>query len=193
MTQISPITPQMKVADLLEAYPELEAVLVDLAPAFKRLKDPVLRRTVAKLTTLETASGIAGISPRELVAALRQAAGQAGDESGGPTDARSAVSGVVEGPAPAWFDAGRVRETMDADLVLLGDEVPLTVVSQRARALLGGDILRVAASFEPFPLAEALLKQGYRIFTPKGESSAFELFVAAGDDASPTSGERGGG
>ena len=127
------------------------------------------------------------------MAALRQAAGQAGDGSEGPTGARSAVSEVVGGPAPAWLDAGRVRETVDADLVLLGDEVPLTVVSQRARALSGGDILRVAASFEPSPRAEALLRQGYRIFTRERESGAFELFVAAGDDASPPSSEGGDG
>lgn len=41
------ITPSTKVAELLAAYPELEAVLIGMAPPFKKLKNPVLRRSVA--------------------------------------------------------------------------------------------------------------------------------------------------
>jgi len=42
------ITPQIKVAELLETYPQLEEVLIDLSPTFKKLKNPVLRRTIAR-------------------------------------------------------------------------------------------------------------------------------------------------
>ncbi|HOK52235.1 MAG TPA: DUF1858 domain-containing protein [Bacteroidales bacterium] len=42
-----PITPQTKVGELLEAYPQLEAKLLELSPKFGHLKNPVLRRTVA--------------------------------------------------------------------------------------------------------------------------------------------------
>ena len=34
-----PITPQTKVAELLDAYPELEDVLVEMAPPFKKLRN----------------------------------------------------------------------------------------------------------------------------------------------------------
>ncbi|MFI4941789.1 MAG: DUF1858 domain-containing protein [Burkholderiales bacterium] len=47
------ITPATKVADLLESWPELEEVLIAQAPAFRRLRNPVLRRTVARVATLE--------------------------------------------------------------------------------------------------------------------------------------------
>ena len=46
------ITPKTKVLELIETYPELEDVLIEYAPAFKNLKNPVLRRTVAKIATL---------------------------------------------------------------------------------------------------------------------------------------------
>jgi hypothetical protein len=65
----------MKVAELLEAWPELEEVLIRLAPAFRRLKNPVLRRTVARVATLEQAAGVGGVAVRDLVGALRRAAG----------------------------------------------------------------------------------------------------------------------
>ena len=57
-----PITPATKVAELLESWPELEEALVAQAPAFRRLKNPVLRRTVARVATLEQAAGVGGIA-----------------------------------------------------------------------------------------------------------------------------------
>ncbi|MCP4310925.1 MAG: DUF1858 domain-containing protein, partial [Bacteroidetes bacterium] len=34
------ITPKTRVGELLDAYPELEQVLMGLSPAFKKLKNP---------------------------------------------------------------------------------------------------------------------------------------------------------
>lgn len=47
------ITPKTRVGDLLEVYPSLEPVLMDLAPVFKKLQNPVLRRTVGKVAGQE--------------------------------------------------------------------------------------------------------------------------------------------
>ncbi len=79
------ISPETKVGDLLDAYPEAEAALIAIAPKFKALKNPVLRRTVAKVATLEQAARVADMPVNELVRSLRQALGQdAGEiESGG--------------------------------------------------------------------------------------------------------------
>lgn len=71
-----PIHPETKVGALLDAYPELEAVLISIAPAFEKLRNPILRRTVAKVATLEQAARIGGVRVRDLVNQLRQAAGQ---------------------------------------------------------------------------------------------------------------------
>jgi hypothetical protein len=45
------ITPQTKVGELLDAYPELESILFELSPAFAKLKNPILRKTVARIAT----------------------------------------------------------------------------------------------------------------------------------------------
>ncbi|HSM51463.1 MAG TPA: DUF1858 domain-containing protein, partial [Thermoanaerobaculia bacterium] len=67
------ITPQTKVLALLEAYPRLEEVLIGYVPAFQKLKNPILRRTVAKVATLSQAARIGGIAAPDLVRALRRA------------------------------------------------------------------------------------------------------------------------
>ena len=70
-----PITPETKVAKLLEAYPDLEEVLIGLAPAFGKLRNPVLRKSVAKVATLRQAAKVGGISLAEMINALREKAG----------------------------------------------------------------------------------------------------------------------
>ena len=47
------ISPKTKVGELLDAYPELENVLMAMSPAFEKLKNPILRKTVAKVATLQ--------------------------------------------------------------------------------------------------------------------------------------------
>ncbi|MDH3814086.1 MAG: DUF1858 domain-containing protein, partial [Acidobacteriota bacterium] len=65
------IGPETRVAELLEAHPEAEEVLIGIAPQFKALKNPVLRRTVARVATLEQAAKVAGLRARDLVLQLR--------------------------------------------------------------------------------------------------------------------------
>lgn len=52
------INPKTKVLKLIETYPELEEVLIGYVPAFQKLKNPILRNTVAKITTLQQAASI---------------------------------------------------------------------------------------------------------------------------------------
>ena len=68
------ITPKTKIYDLLEAYPELEEKLVEAAPQFRKLKNPMLRKTIARVTTLGQAAIIGGVKVEQLINKLREAA-----------------------------------------------------------------------------------------------------------------------
>jgi hypothetical protein len=61
-----PILPSTKVAALLERYPELEDVLIGLAPPFKKLKNPLLRKGVAKVASLKHAAAVGGMPVNDL-------------------------------------------------------------------------------------------------------------------------------
>src|SRR5688572_14479827 len=69
------ITPAMTVADVLARHPQTLAVFVAQHPAFARLRSPVLRRTLARLVTVDQAASIAHIDAGMLVAALNVACG----------------------------------------------------------------------------------------------------------------------
>jgi len=61
------ITRETKVHDLLEAYPYLLGYLADLRPEFGKLRNPVLRNTVARVASLETVAEMGGMDVGELL------------------------------------------------------------------------------------------------------------------------------
>jgi hypothetical protein len=168
-----PITPETKVAHLLDAYPQLEQVLVDAAPAFSKLANPVLRRTIARVTTLARAAEVAHIPVRELVGRLREAAGFGSDNSETTTDFEDTAED--EGPVP-WVDAARVRWTVDADTLLEAGQEPISEVVRRAETLDGDDLGLIRSSFRPAPLIELLESRGFRTAAVRSEDS-FATFI----------------
>ena len=164
MTALS-INAQTKIGELLDAYPQLEETLLELSPTFAKLKNPILRRTVARIATLEQAARMAGLSPQNLVARLREAAGP----PSGAVEIAADGAATAAQPAPGWIVAGRVVETIDADTMLESGEHPLGHLARGADKLGPGELICVQSSFRPVPLVETLAQRGVEgCITDKG-------------------------
>lgn len=151
------INPETRVGALLEAYPQLEQTLIECAPAFARLKNPILRRTVARVATLEQAARIGGISVRELVRRLREAAGQ------DTPDAARGDELAGDGPAPDWVRPDRIRARFDADVMLAAGEHPIGRLRRSVAALAPGDLAELVSSFRPQPLIDTFRRAGFEV------------------------------
>lgn len=148
---------QTCVGPLLDAHPELEEVLHGLSPAFARLKNPVLRATLARFATLEHAARVSGVPLPQLVGTLRGALGQA------PGLLSEGASPSALQPAwPAWFDEARVVETLDVAALLAQGTHPLALVRRLLAEHPEGAILRLTSPFEPAPLLEHAREEGWR-------------------------------
>lgn len=167
MTSRPPITPDTKVGDLLSSYPELEAVLVAQAPAFANLKNPILRRTVAKVATLAQAARVGGVDVRELVRTLRAAAGLQDDAV-----SAAAAEDTTSSP-PAWFREDLVVARVDADQLLARGEHPLGEVTRAAQSLEGAQIVTLESGFLPAPLIDAFRARGYEVAACETAPSRF--------------------
>jgi hypothetical protein len=165
-----PITPETKVGALLEAHPELEERLIELAPAFKKLKNPVLRRTVAKVATLAQAARVAGLNARELVTALREAAGQQPLGEVGPEASETA------GQHP-WIQSLQVVARIDAEQVLAAGTNPLQAVNAQLSSLGADEALAVTSSFVPVPLIDAVAARGFVCHTRTADGSTETLIA----------------
>lgn len=158
-----------KVGEMLEHYPHLEEKLIELAPAFKKLKNPVLRKTIAKVTSLEQASKVGGISVEKLVNTMRKEVGQ--DMLAG---IRSA--GNDEPAAPGWFDQNSIVKTLDARPLIESGEQPLSTIIEEAKSLSSGEIIEVISPFLPAPLIDQLSKMGFSHWSKKENQDLYRNF-----------------
>jgi uncharacterized protein (DUF2249 family) len=150
------ITPKTKIYDLLEAYPQLEDVLIGEAPPFRKLKNPVLRKTIARVTTLSQAAVIGGLKVEELVIKLRREIGQ--EEVAG----LEAEEGKINTVKPDWFDSSRVVTSLDVRENLDRGEHPIHEVMSAIKKLKENEVLKVVAPFIPAPMIEKTLSLGYK-------------------------------
>lgn len=151
------ITPQTKVGQLLTAYLEVEEVLISIAPAFKKLRNPVLLRTVARVTSLAQAARVGGVSVTDLVQRLRRAVGQADFD----TASEETESGGDFKPAPDWFDSDKVTKSFDARPMIDAGEQPIGRVLGDLDKLPDGEIYELITPFAPAPLIDKAVTRGF--------------------------------
>lgn len=165
------ITPETRIGKLLDCYPQLEEVLLQMSPAFAKLRNPLLRRTVAKVATLQQVAKIGDVSLVTLVNTLREAVGQ-----GTVTDLKQETA--QPGEAPAWFRKEAVVESLDVTPLIEAGEHPLERVVSRVRQLQPGEIFELIAGFVPEPLLDIVRKQGFVVWTTRDENARYRNYIA---------------
>ena len=167
-TERAPIGPDLKVSELLRLYPDLEDTLVSLSPEFRRLKNPVLRRTVAKLASLRQVAKLGGVPLGTLIGTLRTAAGQA---EGPP------VEEAAEGERPDWATAEGVTSRFDARALIEDGGHPLERVMSDLARLQPGEVYELVAPFAPEPLKDVAAKQGFESFSVEDGPSVVRTYL----------------
>lgn len=167
------ITPRTKIYDLLEAYPQLEEVLISLAPEFRRLKNPVLRKTIARVASISQAAVIGGLNVEQLVNQLREKVGQGSIEQFEASGSRYVTS------CPEWFRKESVVKAIDISEMLNRGEQPVHEVLSSIKALREGEILEILAPFVPAPLLDKSLSLGCRHWLEKRGEGDFRVYFSS--------------
>lgn len=155
----APITPETRVGELLDAYPELEEVLLEMSPSFAKLRNPVLRKTVAKVTTLSQAARVGSVPIERMINGLRTAAGI--EDPLEVTDTK----GQQPSGEPSWYDLARVTHRLDVRPVLERGEKPVGLVISALKSLQPGEIYELTAPFLPAPLIDMAKEKGYEAWS----------------------------
>jgi len=164
------IAPQTIVADLLNAYPELEDKLIEIAPVFKKLKNPVLRKTIAKVTSLKQAATIGNVALPTLINELRKVVGQ---ELLVKSEEQS--SAIVE--KPGWVIEENIKLTYDAREDLENGVHPVSKVVKDIETISGDEIYLLITPFIPLPLIDIVNKKGFAAHSEKTEENKFSTFI----------------
>ncbi len=165
------ITPKTKVLQLIEAYPQLEAVLIGFVPVFKKLQNPVLRRTVARIATLQQAAAIGNVTIEDLINKLRAEIGQdLFNQKENP---------MYNTEKPGWFKENLIAAELDARPMLAAGEHPVNQVIADLKSLEKGKIYKLTASFLPAPLIDKATSLNFNHWVTKNGDDSFAIYFSA--------------
>ncbi len=169
------IRPSTKVAQLLDAYPELEDVLIEMAPPFKKLKNPLLRKSIAKVASLQQAAIAGRLDLSSMINQLRQAVGQA------PIEATEAPK-VKDyfGTAPDWFVKSCVVNSID-DRAGDSDEMAITRIVKAMKDLTEHEVVELTTTFLPAPGIDVARARGLLTWTVQEQAELFRTFFTRSD------------
>lgn len=169
MTKTMDITPDTKIGPLLDAYPQLEDVLLSMSPSFAKLKNPMLRRTVGKVATIKQVAKVGNLPLGKLVNDLRTAVGQ------GQIDV-STDGSTGAAPRPGWMEENSVVDTFDARPMIEAGEQPLGHVFAGLNKLKAGEIYKLTTPFIPGPIIDMATRKGFKSWTVHEGMETFQTY-----------------
>jgi len=164
------ITPDTKINTLLESYPQLEDTFMNISPNFEKLRNPFLRKTIAKVTTLRQAAIVGNVSLSELINTLRNKVGledillnQNKEES--------------LNEAPEWLIDEYIKIEYNAEPDLAQGIHPVQKVTKEMESLNPSDIYLLITPFVPAPLIDLMNNKGYKVYTKKSSNSEILTYI----------------
>jgi hypothetical protein len=149
------ISPKTKVLQLIETYPELE---------------DILRKTVAKIATLQQAASIGNVKVGDLINHLRQEVGQElmTSEINNPYNTRQ----------PDWFNEANIVQELDVREMLAAGEHPVNQVMADLKKLPENTIYKMIAPFLPAPLIDKASSIEVKHWVVKEKEDLFIIYFS---------------
>ncbi len=163
------ITPELKISELLDNFPQAEEVLISIAPAFKKLQNPFLRKTIARVTTLRQASVVGNVSLGEIINKLCVAAGQ--------NVLEISENNSTSTSKPEWITSGKIVITYNAVEDLNNGLHPINKVTKETSILGVGEIYELITPFIPKPLLDILEQKGYNTYSENVSENLYKTFI----------------
>lgn len=169
------INPSTKVYDLLNTYPELEETLIGIAPPFKKLRNPILRKSIGKIATLKNISSVGNIPLKELINKIKKAVGQ-------PESVDSYEDEDYFKEKPDWFSVDKIAISINEEQLKNKDQMTLVVILKAAKDLKEGDIIELVTTFLPAPGIDTMKSKGYSVWTVKEEDNLIKSYFLKSTD-----------
>ncbi len=159
-----------KIYDLLKEYPFLEDELIKINPKFKKLKNPVLRRTIARIAGIKQAAIVGGMEPLDLLNKIRRLVGKEEIENIEDNGQKEEES------FPIWATK-EPKAIVSGNKLLDEGENPLSYINKILKDFNKGDVLLLETDFKPAPLIDEFLKRGYEVFSAKESEDKFLTYI----------------
>ena len=154
------IVPHTKVGDLLDEYPQLENTLLKLSPTFSKLKNPIIRKTIGKVATLQQVAVVGNLKIDVLINALRKEIGQEELNLGAEGFNSSSHK-------PVWFEQKKITTSLNVTENINKGESPMGIILEKVKTLENGKIMELITPFVPAPIIEKIEEMGLKSWSKK--------------------------
>ncbi len=184
------ITEEDTVYDVITKYPQLKEVLVKISPKYKRLYNPVLFNTVAKVTKLKKAAEVGNIYVKELLYQLNDAIGKGKEfldyfKNQIPKMQEEFLKkqfGDIkkQEQKPDWMDNNQNFEVFDATKI---EGEPFAHIVEFAKKIKVNQGFVLIQKFVPAPMISYLETLGFESYVDKSEKDIIKVyFFKKGDN-----------
>ena len=163
------ITPLTLLDDLFNSYPQAADILIEISPVFIKLKNPELRKTVAKAANLKQAALIGNVTIGDLINKLRSAAGL--------NEIQIKSENKMENIKPEWVNENSVKTTYDASIDLENGIHPAGKVTKEILELTEDEIYLLITPFVPAPLLKIAEEKGFKYFSEKMPTGEVKNYI----------------
>jgi len=157
------------IAELLNSYEGMKDILISINPKFKKLNNPILRRTLAKVATIRQAAFVGGMEPVELLNKIREAVGQE------PLEIKDNSQKEQES-LPNWVK-GEPKVILDANELLDKEINPLAESKKILKTLNSGEFIAIKSDFRPEPLIDEFKKNGFKVAVSKDSLEEYTTYI----------------
>ncbi len=168
------ITEKTTVHEAIKKYPALKDTFISISDRYKKLNNPLVFNTAAKITTMESAAKIGGVYVREFLLRLNRAIGKekkyleyVGNKI--PKMQKEFLrknTGKKESKGrgkPGWMEKSGKFGEIDARKT----EEPFSIIMEKAANTPKGSGFVLIQEFEPAPVIENLSRRGFEYYTDR--------------------------
>jgi hypothetical protein len=130
---------------------------MEMSPAFEKLKNPILRKTITRVATLQQVAIVGGLNVDEMVNRLRKEVGQSVGKADSPDFEYLSVD------SPDWFDKAKIVKRLDASPIINSGGSPMNEILHQTNLLKPGEIFELQTPFIPAPIIDMLKGKGYKV------------------------------
>lgn len=175
------ITEDDTIYNIVKKYPQLKKVLTDISSKFKRLENPLLFNSLAKITTVKKAAAIGNIYLKDMLYKLNEAIGK---EEEYFNYEKSRILKIKDGylkniinedehlEEPEWLE-GKTNKILD---VRDFEQDPFKDIIESIKKLDENSVLKVIQNFKPIPLITYLSKEGIDYYIEEISKKEYNIY-----------------
>lgn len=164
------INANTKIAAVIKQCPDAIEAIISINPKFEKLRNPLLRKIMAKRTSLAMAAKVGGCSINDFFEKLKPL--------GFTIESDILPVAEEQTPIPDFIHAIKDEQLIELDVrpVIAAGKDPLTLILEKAKNIKAGQILKIVNAFAPVPLIPLLEKKGFVSYMDTVEDKLVETY-----------------